>query len=169
VSVPQPVSTAAVERAAGPHIPGRASDVLGASGPVPAAEQSALLASRIDAAFLAGAGRDPVTWVLTIDPGHPLLGRSVCRAPGCQTTCPAKTRVCLDCRRRLAEAGLALEDYGLLSAPQGARWLGLGDGTCTVPGCPGPGWQPPGRCVLSTTISSSGSVPTRQTSSACLT
>ena len=128
-----------------------------------------MLASRIDAAFLAEAGWDPVTWMLTIDPGHPLLGRSVCRAPGCQTTCSAKAGVCLDCRRRLAEAGLALEDYGLLPLLRGARWLGLGDGTCTVPGCPGPGLQPPGRCVLSTMISSSGSVSAWQTSSACLT
>ena len=53
MSVLQPVSTAAVERAAGPHMPGRASDVPGAPGPVPADEHSAVLASRIDAAFLA--------------------------------------------------------------------------------------------------------------------
>jgi integrase len=137
VSVLQPVSAVGVERAAGPHMPGRASDVLGAPGRL-VDEQSAVLASRIEAAFLAEAGWDPATWVLTIDPGHPLLGRSVCRAPGCQTTCPAKTGVCLDCRRRLAEAGLALEDYGLLPPPRGARWLGLGDGTCAVPGCPRP-------------------------------
>src|SRR4029077_20285388 len=32
----------------------------------------------------------------------------------------------------------ALEDYGLLSPPRGARWLGLGDGTCGVPGCSRP-------------------------------
>jgi integrase len=138
VSVLQPVSAAAPERAAGPHMTGRAGDVLGAPGRMLADEQSAVLALRIEAAFLAEAGWDPATWVLTIDPGHPLLGRSVCRAPGCQTTCPAKTGVCLDCRRRLAEAGLALEDYGLLPPPRGARWLGLGDGTCTVPGCPRP-------------------------------
>jgi hypothetical protein len=88
VSVLQPVSTAAVKRAAGSHMPGRAGDVPGAPGPVPVPvdEHSAVLASRIDVAFLAEAGWDPVTWVLTIDPGHPLLGRGVCRAPGCQTT-----------------------------------------------------------------------------------
>src|SRR5260370_14104095 len=119
-------------------MPGRASNVFGTQVRVLADERSAVLASRISAAFLAEAGWDPATWVLTIDPGHPLLGRNVCRAPGCQTPCPAKTGVCLDCRRRLAEAGLALEDYGLLPPPRGARWLGLGEGTCMVPGCPRP-------------------------------
>jgi hypothetical protein len=101
-------------------------------------EHSAVLAVRIETAFLAEAGWDPATWVLTIDPGHPLLGRAICRAPGCQTTCPAKTGVCLDCRRRLAQAGLSLEDYRSLPPPGGARWLGLGDGICSVPGCPRP-------------------------------
>jgi integrase len=107
-------------------------------------EQSAALASRIETAFLAEAGWDPATRVLTIDPGHPLLGRSVCRAPGCQTTCPASTGVCLDCRRRLAQAGLGLEAAGSLPPPRGARWLGLGDGTCAVPGCPRP-WMKAGQ------------------------
>jgi hypothetical protein len=100
--------------------------------------QSALLATRIETTFLAEAGWDPATRVLTIDAGHRLLGRTVCRVPGCQTTCPATTGVCLDCRRRLAQAGLGLEDYGSLPPPRGARWLGLGDGTCSVTGCPRP-------------------------------
>jgi|SRR5712691_4700512 len=60
-------------------------------------ERSAVLASRIDPAFLAEAGWDPGTWVLTLPAEHPLLGRTFCRAPGCQTTCAAATRVCLDC------------------------------------------------------------------------
>jgi integrase len=101
-------------------------------------EQSAALAGRIDAAFLAEAGWDTGTWVLTLPPEHPLLGRTFCRAPGCQTTCAAATRVCLDCQRRLAAAGLDLEDLALLAPPQGKRWLGAGDGTCKVPGCPRP-------------------------------
>lgn len=86
-------------------------------------EQTVLLAARIESAFLAEAGWDPCTRVLTIDPAHPLLGRNVCRAPGCQTTCPAGTGVCLDCRRRLGQAGLGLEDAGLLPPPHGRRWL----------------------------------------------
>src|SRR5712671_5025944 len=67
-------------------------------------EQSAALAGRIEAAFLAEAGWDAATWVLTLPPDHPLLGRPVCRAPGCRTTCHEKTGICLDCRRRLAQA-----------------------------------------------------------------
>src|SRR5487761_1232584 len=101
-------------------------------------EQSAALAGRIDAAFLAEAGWDPGTWVLTLPAEHPLLGRTFCRAPGCQTTCAAATRVCLDCQRRLAAAGLDLEDVARLPPPQGKRWLGTGDGTCRVTGCPRP-------------------------------
>ncbi len=107
-------------------------------------ERSAVLASRIDAGFLAEAGWDPGTWVLTLPAEHPLLGRTFCRAPGCQTTCAAATRVCLDCRRRLAAAGLDLEDVALLPPPQGKRWLGTGDGTCRVSGCPRP-WMMSGQ------------------------
>ena len=100
--------------------------------------QSAALASRIDAGFLAEAGWDATAWVLTLPAEHPLLGRTFCRAPGCQTTCAAATRVCLDCQRRLAAAGLDLEDVALLPPPHGKRWLGAGDGTCKVSRCPRP-------------------------------
>jgi integrase len=119
-----------------PETSGRTGHVLGTRQVLDG--QSALLASRIQTAFLAEAGWDPVTWVLTIASEHPLLGRQVCRAPGCKTTCSAKTGVCLDCRRRLGQAGLTPGDYWLLPPPRGARWLGLGDGTCSVPGCPRP-------------------------------
>jgi hypothetical protein len=137
MSAPTAAITAAEELAARPGASGRAGHVLGTRQAL-LDGRSALLASRIEMAFLAGAGCDPAAWVLTIDPGHPLLGRVVCRVPGCQTTCPAKTGVCLDCGRRLAQAGLGVEDYGSLPPPRGARWLGLGDGTCSVPGCPRP-------------------------------
>src|SRR6266571_4666188 len=62
-------------------------------------ERSAVLASRIDAGFLAEAGWDPGTWVLTLPAEHPL---------------------------------------------QGKRWLGTGDGTCRVSGCPRP-WMMSGQ------------------------
>src|ERR1039458_4545944 len=86
-------------------------------------QRSVALASRIDAVFLAEAGWDAGTWVLTLPADHPLLGRTFCRAPGCQTTCAAATGVCLDCRRRLTAAGLGLEDVALLPPPQGKRRL----------------------------------------------
>ncbi|HEY6791153.1 MAG TPA: tyrosine-type recombinase/integrase [Trebonia sp.] len=129
----------AVTAAAGEEAPpsGAAARVLSPGRELPGG-QAALLLEKIDPAFLAEAGWNPETRVLTIDPAHPLLGRSTCRAPGCQTTCPASTGICLDCRRRLEAAGLGPEDAGLLPPPRGSRWLGAGDGTCTVPGCPRP-------------------------------
>ena len=86
-------------------------------------ERSAVLAGRIDAAFLAEAGWDAALWVLTLPAEHPLLGRTFCRAPGCQTTCAAATRVCLDCRRRLTAAGLNAAALDA-RAPSAARELG---------------------------------------------
>ena len=129
--------TAAAARAA-PALqgPSRASRVF--AGRPLLDERSAALAGRIEAAFLAEAGWDEETWVLTLPPDHPLLGRPVCRAPGCQTTCFEKTGICLDCRRRLAGAGLSLDDAGSLPPPRGGRWLRPGDGTCVVAGCPRP-------------------------------
>jgi len=137
MSAPAAAITAAEELAAlqGPH--DRPGHVFG-TGQALLDERSVLLAWLIETAFLAEAGWDPAAWVLTIDPGHRLLDRVVCRVPGCQTTCSAKTGVCLDCRRRLAQAGLGLEDYRSLPPPRGARWIGLGDGTCSVTGCPRP-------------------------------
>ena len=101
-------------------------------------EQMTVLAERIETAFLSEAGWDPVSWVLRLPVEHPLLGRLTCQAPGCQTTCHERRSICLDCRRRLTQAGLSLEDAGSLPPPRGRRWLGPGDGRCTVAGCPRP-------------------------------
>ena len=108
------------------------------SSPAEAGGKAAALAERLEAAFLAEAGWDPETRVLTIDSAHPLLGRNTCKVPGCQTTCPASTGICLDCRRRLEQAGLGLEDAGLLPPPRRHRWLDPGAGACAVAGCPRP-------------------------------
>jgi integrase len=128
----------AVATAAGDEAPqsGAAVRVLG-PGQEPPGGQPVLL-EKIDPVFLAEAGWDPETRVLTIDPAHPLLGRNACKVPGCQTTCPASTGICLDCRRRLEQAGLGPEDAGLLPPPKRHRWLDPGAGTCTVAGCPRP-------------------------------
>ena len=97
--------TAAVHLALLPQDPSPAGHVF--AGRQLLDEQSAALAGRIEAAFLAEAGWAAATWVLTLPPDHPLLGRPVCRAPGCQTTCHEKTGICLDCRRRLARPAWA--------------------------------------------------------------
>src|SRR5260370_5906475 len=116
------------------------------AGRVPLDEQSAVLASRIDPAFLAEAGWDAGTWVLTLPAGHPLLGRTFCRAPGCQTTCAAAAPACLDCQRRRTAARPPLEDRPPLPPPPGQRRLRTRAGTCRGCRCPRPwavGGQPP--------------------------
>jgi len=74
----------AVTAATGEEAPpsGAAARVLGPGRELPGG-QAALLLEKIDPAFLAEAGWNPETRVLTIDPAHPLLGRSTYRAPGC--------------------------------------------------------------------------------------
>ena len=90
------------------------------------------LAAVIDPAFLAEAGWDADLLVLRPPAAHPLLGRPVCRAPGCQTTAPASTRICQSCQRRLAAAGLEPERVGSLTPrPYPVR----GPGRCAVGGC----------------------------------
>lgn len=85
-------------------------------------EQSAALAGRIGAAFLAEAGWDTGTWVLTLPPEHPLLGRTFCagvpdhlrRNGACAWTASAGSprpgwtwRISRCWRRRKASAGSA--------------------------------------------------------------
>ncbi|MDN5860225.1 MAG: site-specific integrase, partial [Pseudonocardia sp.] len=97
--------------------------------------QAAVLAARIDPAFLTETGWDPVTRVWSPPPAHRLLGRPICAAPGCSTTANG---VCLDCRRRLEQRGLTVAEVGMLAPPAGRAWTRPGDGTCRVGGCPRP-------------------------------
>ena len=52
---------------------------------------AARLAAMLDRAFLAEAGWDPAGRVLSLPAGHPLLGRTVCRAAGCAATAHGST------------------------------------------------------------------------------
>jgi integrase len=98
----------------------------GAGGP------ASEVARAIDPAFLAEAGWDPVSLVLSPPAGHPMLGRPVCRVPGCGTTAPRNTRTCASCQRRLASAGIDVTSTAELPArPDQAR----GPGGCGVDGC----------------------------------
>lgn len=113
---------------AGAEVAGSAAHVLaaGADGP------SAAIAQVIDPAFLAEAGWDPVRLVLFPPAGHPLLGRPVCRVPGCGTTAARSARICASCERRFAEAGIDTAGAAELPARPGQA---RGPGGCAVRGC----------------------------------
>jgi integrase len=76
--------------------------------------ETARWAVHIDATFLAEAGWDARLLVLFPPAAHPLLGRPVCRAPGCATTALARERLCQGCWRRLTEHGLSLTEVDRL-------------------------------------------------------
>ena len=69
---------------------------------------AAELADRLDPAFLAEAGWDPVSRVLSLPAEHPLLGRTVCRVGGCTSTAHGGPTggVCWRCFTRLGAQGL---------------------------------------------------------------
>ncbi len=90
------------------------------------------LAALVDPMFLTEVGWDPTSSVLSPPPAHPLLGRPVCRVEECSTTAPARPRICVSCRRRLAEHGLGDDETDLLPARTG--WA-KGPGLCAVTGC----------------------------------
>jgi hypothetical protein len=77
--------------------------------------ETARWAARVDAGFLAEVGWDPSLLVLFPPAAHPLLGRPVCRAPGCVTTAPTRDRLCQGCRRRMREQGLSLAEVDRLT------------------------------------------------------
>jgi integrase len=97
----------------------------GCAGIGPAA---ARLAARIDPAFLAEAGWDPATRVLSLPPGHPLLGWRACQADGCSSQAYGSDRICGACSRGEETAG---------SAGRGATPAAVaGRGRCQVDACP---------------------------------
>ena len=60
-----------------------------------------------DPAFLAGAGWEPGSRVLSLPSGHPLLGWRACPTPGCANSLYGRDRECGPCRRASA-GGLAV-------------------------------------------------------------
>ena len=114
-----PAQAAVWERAAASPVSGAADDAV------------AVFERLIDPAFLAEAGWDSRQRLLAPPPEHPLLGRPVCRAPGCQATAFGRARVCQRCQRRLARAGLGLEAVSELPEPPCQP-----PSRCAVEGCP---------------------------------
>jgi len=94
----------------------------------------ARLARLLDPAFLAEAGWDPVTRVLSLPAQHPLLGRTLCRVQGCTATAHGtKTGgLCWRCCARLTRVGVGTEEIG--SSAELPALAGRPAG-CSVPGC----------------------------------
>ena len=81
---------------AGAAVGAGASHVLGTAAAIEPA--SARLAALIDPGFLAEAGWDPASRVLSLPAGHPLLGWRVCPTPGCTNQVYDRDRMCGRCR-----------------------------------------------------------------------
>ncbi|MGH3155584.1 MAG: tyrosine-type recombinase/integrase, partial [Streptosporangiaceae bacterium] len=89
------------------------------------------LAWLLDPQFLAGAGWDAGTLVLSPPPGHLVLGWPVCRIDGCGNAACRRGQLCRSCASRGAsdDAG-AVTPSGLAAGPESAGAL------CAVSGCP---------------------------------
>ena len=114
--------------------PGGAGETFGhvISGVVLAGD-AARLAGVLDRDFLAEAGWDPASRVLSMPAEHPLLGRRVCRTGGCAATVHGSAgSLCYQCSARLARAGWSREEICAAAEvpPLPARPPG-----CLVPGC----------------------------------
>ncbi len=90
------------------------------------------LAALIDPAFLAETRWDVISQMLRPPSDHPLLGRPVCRVPGCSTTATNSARICYSCQRELGQHGLAGNEAD--SLPERTR-PPRGPGACIVAGC----------------------------------
>src|SRR5258708_4314492 len=88
----------------------------------------------LDQAFLAGAGWDPGSRVLSLPAGHPLLGRVVCRTGGCDATAHGTRAggLCWRCFARLTRAGMSAGE--ITSSPELPPLRDRPPG-CAVPGC----------------------------------
>lgn len=117
-------------------VPAAAGRVSGAVLPGVALDDGAArLAVMIDPLFLAEAGWDPVSRVLSFPAGHRLLGRRACRVSGCGSAAfPQFPGVCWRCLTWLKGLGMTAEQIAgerqLPPRPAGEELL------CAVPGCP---------------------------------
>ena len=124
---------AAVVLAASP-VAGRRCEFPGVLAGIALDGPAARLTGMLDLPFLAGAGWDPVSRVLSLPAGHPLLGRTLCRADGCPATVHGTKAggLCWSCFARLRRAGLSSEE--IAASPQVPAVPPRPAG-CLVPGC----------------------------------
>ena len=95
---------------------------------------AARLAGMLDLGFLAEAGWDPASRVLSLPASHPLLGRTLCRADGCPATAHGITAagLCWSCFARLRRAGMSAAEIAASPRVPAASPRPAG---CLVPGC----------------------------------
>jgi integrase len=127
------VTGAAAVLAASP-VAGRRREFPGVLAGIALDGPAARLAGMLDLAFLAEAGWDPVSRVLSLPAGHPLLGRTLCRADGCPATMHGTKAggLCWSCFARLRRAGLSIEEIAASPQVPAAPPRPAG---CLVPGC----------------------------------
>ena len=113
---------------------GTGSEFPGVLDGVLLAGPAARLAAMLDQAFLAGAGWDPGSRMLSLPAGHRLLGRVVCRTGGCDATAHGTRAggLCWRCFARLTRAGLSAGE--ITSSPELPPLPDRPPG-CAVPGC----------------------------------
>jgi integrase len=95
-------------------------------------DAAARLAAMLDRRFLDEAGWDPRMRVLSLPAAHRLLGRTVCRVDGCQSTIQPDLTVCYRCFTRLTRLGMSKAEIAagacLPAEPEPAT-------QCAVSGC----------------------------------
>ncbi|MDP4506929.1 hypothetical protein [Nonomuraea turcica] len=95
---------------------------------------AAQLAKALEPVFLAEAGWDPVSRVLSLPAEHPLLGRRLCRVDGCTATAHG-TKIggqCYRCFTRLMREGRSREE--IVTAAELPPLL-ASPADCLMPGC----------------------------------
>jgi integrase len=93
---------------------------------------AARLAAMLDRRFLAEAGWDPWTRVLSLPAQHRLLGRTVCRVEGCQNTVHSGLTVCHRCFTRLTRRGMSKVEIAAAACLPAEP---VSTSRCAVPGC----------------------------------
>ncbi len=89
----------------------------------------------VDVDLLIRLGWDPSAQVFTPDPGHPLLGFSVCRVEGCEAEASASSGICTGCRFRLkATRGVDLDAFCAAGVHRAHRSQPELCSVCRVPG-----------------------------------
>ncbi|MEW2085691.1 hypothetical protein [Streptomyces sp. NPDC005283] len=90
--------------------------------PLPLAQElkdlrTAEIIAALDAGFLSLVSWDWDVRVVRYPKSHPVLGMPDCEIPGCAKGTPLGEPVCIGCRNRWRQSGLAFEDFAAAPRP----------------------------------------------------